>query len=568
MSTEQELQSFIDSHVSKVKPLMKDANIAYFDAITTGDDKYYKKYEELSLEIEKIYNDKEGFEKLKEFKKNIEEIKKPLLKRQLNILYNSYLGSQGDISLLKEIIELSSKIEKNFNIYRAKIDGKEYTDNEIKDILRKENDSKKLEIAWSASKKQGEIVEKDLIFLIKLRNKLALSLGFKNYYEMSMTLSEQNPKEIEKLFLELDELTKKPFEKLKREMDEVLSKRYKINIHELNPWHYHDLFFQEAPEIYKIDLDKYYENQDTEQKVNLNPQVEDKASALSFCSVSPNPIHKSEGFGDVIEIAKDFYNNLGLNIDNILEKSDLYEKSKKYQHACCMDIDREGDIRIVESVKNNEKWMDTTLHELGHAAYDKYLDKNLPYMLKHAAHIFTTEAIALLFGRFASNPDFMERYCGISLNEKKKISETLDKILRLQKLVFSRWSQVMLNFEKSIYENPAQDLNKLWWNLVKKYQLLDFSRDKPDWASKIHISSSPVYYHNYLLGDLLASQIKAYVNKNIILKDETWIGNKKVGEYLREKIFFSGKSFEWNEMIKRATEELLTARHFAEEFCG
>ena len=49
--------------------------------------------------------------------------------------------------------------------------------------------------------------------------------------------------------------------------------------------------------------------------------------------------------------------------------------------------------------------MSTQLHELGHAVYDTYLDfENTPYLLREPAHIFTTEAIAMLFGRFASNP--------------------------------------------------------------------------------------------------------------------------------------------------------------------
>ena len=71
----------------------------------------------------------------------------------------------------------------------------------------------------------------------------------------------------------------------------------------------------------------------------------------------------------------------------------------------------------------------------------------------------------------------------------------------------------MVNFEKRLYKNPDQDLNKLWWDLVKEYQLIDFTRDKPDWASKIHFVNAPVYYHNYLLGEVFASQLTNYISK-------------------------------------------------------
>lgn len=520
MKDKKEIQEFIENHVALVKPLSKEANIAYFDAITTGKPELYKKAEELQIEIEKIYNDKKGFENIKRF--NEQKISNKLLRRQVEHLYRSFLGSQGDIELIKKIIELSTKLENQFNSYRANINGRELTDNEIKDILKSETDNSKLKEAWEASKKQGEIVEKELVELIKLRNKLAVSLGFKNYYYMSLELSEQNPDDIFRIFRKLDKLTKKPFKNLKNEVDEILKRRYNVN--KLMPWHYQDLFFQEGPEIYKVDLDAYYKNQ------------------------------------DIMKIAEDFYENLGMSITPVLAKSDLYEKPGKYQHACCIDIDREGDVRIVQNIKDNEKWMGTTLHELGHAAYDLYTDKNVPYLLKHP-YIFATEAIAMYFERNSLDTEFIKKYTSNKTIENEPlIKEELKKTLRLTKLVFSRWSQVMLNFEKSIYENPEQDLNKLCWKLVKKYQLINFTREKPDWASKIHIVSSPCYYHNYLLGELFASQL------NNRMKTKSLIG-KNVGDFLKNNLFKYGKVLPWKKLVKTATGENLNPEYYAKEFC-
>ena len=57
----------------------------------------------------------------------------------------------------------------------------------------------------------------------------------------------------------------------------------------------------------------------------------------------------------------------------------------------------------------------------------------------------------------------------------------------------------MLRFEKAMYENPAQDLNKLWWDLVEKYQQVKQpkDRDAPVHGSKIHVAARAVYYHSY-----------------------------------------------------------------------
>jgi hypothetical protein len=44
----------------------------------------------------------------------------------------------------------------------------------------------------------------------------------------------------------------------------------------------------------------------------------------------------------------------------------------------------------------------------------------------------------------------------------------------------------MYRFEKAMYENPDQDLNQLWWNIVEKYQMMKEpeGRDMPDWLQR------------------------------------------------------------------------------------
>ena len=63
---------------------------------------------------------------------------------------------------------------------------------------------------------------------------------------------------------------------------------------------------------------------------------------------------------------------------------------------------------------------------------------------------------------------------------------------------------MVFRFEKALYANPGQDLNKVWWDLVEKYQEIKRpeGRNQPDYASKIHIVTVPVYYQNYMLGEL------------------------------------------------------------------
>lgn len=534
---EKKFEEFIKTYEQKVIPLTKEINLASYNASISGKSEEYQKTADLQIELSKIYSNKDDFAKLVEFK-NSGEIKDELLKRQLTIIYNGYASYQLDEKLLEQIIKLSTQIEEKFNTFRVVLKSKKVTDNEIEEILQTSRDSKEVETAWTASKEIGALVEKDIKDLVKMRNDAAQKLGYKNYHEMSLSLSEQNIEEIDKLFDELDELTRDEYIKLKDEIDEYLAKKFNIKKEDLMPWHYQDRFFQEGPAIYDVDLDEYYKDK------------------------------------DIAQITKEYYDGIGLPIDDLLEKSDLYEKEGKYQHAFCTHIDREGDVRVLCNIKPNYRWMGTMLHEFGHAVYDKFISKELPWTLRNPAHTFTTEAIAMLFGRMAASPQWMKDVLKISEEEKNKIAEACFKSLKLQQLIFSRWSQVMYRFEKEMYSNPEQDLNKLWWDLVEKYQMVKKpkGRNAPDWAAKIHIALYPAYYHNYLMGELLSSQIYFYILENILevkeYDDYSFNNVQEVGEYLRSQIFEPGQKYYWNDLIEKATGEKLTAKYYARQFVG
>jgi peptidyl-dipeptidase A len=532
---ETQLKEFITAHVAKVQPLDKQANLAWWDAYTTGDSKAYDRNSELTLQIRRVYSDPKEFAFLKELKQS-GGIKDPLLARQLTVLYNAYLSNQIDPDLLRQIVELGTQIEKKFSTFRGSIDGRKVTDNEIKDVLKNETDSAKREQAWLASKQVGAAVAPDLVRLVKLRNEAARKLGFDNYHTMFLATGEQDVKELDKLFADLYERTRKPFAKAKAELDQILAKKYGVAPEKLMPWHYHDPFFQETPLVYSLDLDAYYKDK------------------------------------DVKELAERFYAGIGLPVDAILAHSDLYEKEGKNPHAFSTHIDREGDVRVLCNLRNDEYWMETILHELGHGVYDKYLDYGTPWLLRTPAHAFTTEAMAMFFGRLSRNPAWMQQTLGLTDAQRAEIEKVSGKYMQLKQLIFARWDMVMYNFEKGLYAHPDQDLNKLWWDLVEKYQLLQRppGRNEPDWAAKIHFSAAPCYYHNYMLGELLASQWHhTLVTKVLGLKSDqgvSYIGRQKVGEFLRDNVFHAGNLYPWNEMIRRSTGEPLTAKYFVDQF--
>jgi peptidyl-dipeptidase A len=531
---QKELIDFINKFDAGVQPLTKASSLAYWNASISGNEDDWKKSEELNIELTKVFANKEDFAVLKRIKES-DTITDELLKRQLDIIYDAYLGNQVDTELLNSVISLQTEIEQKYSNFRVDINGKKLSDNEVEDVLKTSTNSTELKQAWEGHKAIGPVVAHDIIALVKKRNEIAEQLGFNNYHEMSLKLSEQDPEEINSLFDELDNLTRDSFAGLKGEIDTYLSIRNNVKVDELMPWHYQNRFFQEPPAIYSINLDKYYQHQNIE------------------------------------TLTTDYYSSIGLDIKDMLAKSDLYEKPGKNQHAYCIDIDNQGDVRVLCNIKPNQNWMGTMLHEFGHANYDKYIDQQLPFTLRNPAHTFTTEAIAMFFGRMSSNARFLVDMKLTDTADARKVAAEGFKVLRLEQLTFSRWAQVMYRFEKALYENPDQDLNLLWWDLVEKYQMIKrpVNRHQPDWASKIHIATSPCYYHNYLLGELLASQFNHYLATTILKSDDfgqSYFGKNEVGNYFKEKVFSPGARYNWNVMIEKATGEKLTAKYYAEQF--
>ncbi len=532
---EKQLQKFISARVNKIKPLEKKTNLAYWNAAVSGKSEDYDKYSKLMLKLRKIYSDPCDFAFLKETKES-GQVTSPEPARQLAVLYNDYLENQIKPDLLKQIVELGAEIEKKFSTFRGSIEGQKVTDNQIKEILKTEIDSAKRKQAWLASKQVGAEVANDLIRLVKLRNQAAKKLGFDNFHTLSLTAAEQDVNDLDKIFNELYELTNKPYAKLKADLDRILASKYGVTSAELMPWHYHDPFFQETPFVYELDLDSYYKDK------------------------------------DVKELTARFYAGIGLPVESILANSDLYEREGKNPHGLCTDIDREGDVRVLCNLKNNEYWMETMLHEFGHAVYDKYREPKLPYFLRMPAHIFTTEAIAMFFGRLSRDPLWMQQMLELTDRQREEIEKVSDKYAQLKQLIFARWAMVMYDFEKQLYANPQQDLNKLWWDMVEKHQLIKRppGRNEPDWAAKIHFTIAPCYYHNYMLGELLASQLHNYIVYKILKlesdKNVSFVGQKKMGEFLTTEVFAPAALYYWNDMIKRATGEPLTPKYFVQQF--
>ena len=524
---------FVANHETEVRPLEVAAAAAWWKANVTGSNADFKAKEQAQNRLDLALANPERFAELKSLK--AASLGDPILARQIEVLHLSYLEKQLDPALLQQMTAKANAIEQAFNVYRANVNGREMNDSEVRKILKDSKDVVLRRAVWEAGKRVGPLVAADLKALVALRNEAARRLGFRDFHVLQLFLAEQTQEEVLVLFDELDRLTRAPFVQAKAEIDAKLAAQYGIAAAALRPWHYHDPFFQESPAVFDTDLDSAYAGV------------------------------------DLVKLSRDYYAGMGLPVDDVLARSDLFEKPGKSPHAFCTDIDREGDVRVLANVVPSEYRMGTLLHELGHAVYSSVnISRQVPYVLRTDAHAFCTEGVAMLFQRASKSADWL-RAMGVTVANPAAFNRTGAHMYRNELLVFSRWCQVMFRFEKELYANPDHDLNRLWWDLVEKYQAIHRpeGRDAPDYASKIHVVVAPAYYHNYMLGQLFASQVHRTLAKEVLHTDPQqalFVGQPAVGQFMKDRVFAPARTKSWPRLTHDATGEPLNARAFAADF--
>lgn len=520
-------ESFVAAHVAEVEPLLRAEALEEWESAATGQPEHDERLAQLRAQTMRIYADPTRFQKVSQWHK-ANAFADSLLARQIQLLYYSFAKGQQDEATIDRVTNLQKEAESTFNTFRGAFEGSPRSDNELAAVLMTETNSERLKAAWEASKQVGAKVASTVLDLARLRNGAAQRAGFANHFSKNLELNEIDEGRLFETLNELDRLTTEPFRQVKGELDQILAQRYQVSVADLRPWHYHDPFFQRPPRVGAVNVDRFFAGRSLE------------------------------------DIAVRSYDGLGMDVRDILARSDLYARPNKYQHAFCTDIDRKGDVRIMCSLERDERWMETLLHELGHGVYDKYLDRNLPFLLRRPAHTLSTEAIAMLMGRLALNAEWLSDVAGVPETEVQAVAPLIRARQRLGMLIFVRWVLVVVNFERAMYENPERDLNTLWWDLVERYQMVPRpeGRHAPDWAAKIHLALYPVYYQNYMLGELMASQLSHAIAKRF----GQLIDTPEAGKFLIDDLFQRGARADWDTTLEQVTGERLTARYFAEDF--
>ncbi len=456
----------------------------------------------------------------------------PLEQRRAEVLRLMTAGRQRPPELIDRIVGLETELMAAHSRYRATVDGRELDAAAVDRILGESTDLAERQAVWTGARCVGGEVAVGLRELAHLRNEAARAAGYRDHYAMALALDELDE---ERLFGTFDALhaALAPAWGSERAAIEA-QRRAALGLTPdalFQPWHMIDVFGQDAP------------------------------------SVGADPLEPVIGDVDALAASTRYFADLGHDVAGVLARSDVLPRPGKDQHAFMMHVDRRGDVRVLMNLVPTVRWLETTLHELGHAIYELSLDADLPWLLRDPAHILTTEAMAMLHGRRGRDPEFLERYAGVPAEAAQH--PTNAATLRRGLLILAAWVQVMTRFERAFYAEPDGDLDMIWWDLVEQYQGIPrpLAPVPNAWASKIHLAVAPCYYHNYLLGEILASQVEEWTER------ETGAGSPAanpaaVGPLISERLLRPGASLRWDRLVEQATGTPLGIDAFVRDASG
>jgi peptidyl-dipeptidase A len=441
-----------------------------------------------------------------------------LLKHQiqeLDVLYREMLEYRTNPSNRKQLSQAWNELHYRISTYRGKFDGVELSEREIHHILNFSTDETVRKKAWLAFMELGSTVAPPLIKLVHMRNEIARANGYSNHYALKMAAQEFPPDYINDVIRQLRQELEPVYRKVKKQIDLEVSRRLKISPNNIRSWHYPHPFFQ-----------------------SYAPQANEDV----LCEWSSGKSRFMKWFKEQ-----------GVDLEPVMDRSHIADSQTKSAASFCLHLDRQGDIRLSCHTSYRRSDWSLLLHEVGHAFYESRIHQRLSFLLRQPASTFLSEAVALLFERLSYNQKWLDEIRGTQtfVNRQNEMTKAYYRNL----IVKLYWTLSLVTFEQQLYEDPNQPLNRVWWDIVEDIQGITRPEewDHPYWAAKAHLSTLPVYYHHYLLGEMAAAQLEESLSERFGI----W-QHPLSFEYLSRKLLAPGISKPWHEVMLDASGGVLS----------
>jgi peptidyl-dipeptidase A len=513
--TEKLLRYFLDKHEERIKPinktyyktmwatysgetsfneLLKESNRT--DSLYLSGDTAPKYYQNL---LNSLYDNPSEFELLEKIEKS-GLITDPLLKREFGKVFRNYISIKNNWDEAEE-----RKTELLDKFYDLKKRENSYFDS----LLSEPANNRSAKWIGEFSALTGDFRE-----MVKALNRDVKPLGYANYFEFLMNDQEISINSIEQIINSVEQITRDDYKQLLEVCRSGMSKQECNTGSDLTPY-----------------------------------QFRCAHSKMLFPNEWNRIIYTHESF---IELLSSFYASGGFEIDRIYEKSDIWFDMNKINNSFffCVDFD-EADFRIYSNSEPIAQITNTLLHEFSHALHYQSVDRDIPYFLK-TPHSIIAEAVGLYFDSKIFTSEIVQAQLGLPCLEKNPFFHDFNdpsRLMFLRKLIRN------ISFEKSIFENPDQDYNELWWKLSKEYLFIDPApADRlPEWMTSFNIIGTDGINVNYLFAIAYAAQLEYY------FPDDKFAP-------IKEKVMKYGDSIPWYELIRLSTGEPLNLEYLRKSY--
>jgi peptidyl-dipeptidase A len=557
LSEKQQAEKILRHYISQKEELIRNYSIqsaiALWNATVSGDQNDYQKLVEIDLAFNKsnqnpsglfapdkfysitqnVFSNEKDFELLRKLK-NSGLITDTLLSRQLNVLYQAFMGSQIEVKKYQKLMNTEIELWQSFSTFKVAIDGKKYGIGQIDSIRKNSTDTLFLKSIFSGFQEKGKTLAPDIIQMVKDRNEFATNFGYDNFYQLSLEAKDQTPEQIKTVLDAIELKTRDQFFDAKSVIDKLIAKRFKISVKEIQPWMYNQENNSYLPLKFKVKMDSLF--------LNMDP----------------------------IKTTEDFFKGIGLPIEDVVENSDLEYRPTKTSVNAMINVDFKNDIRLISSIQNTHEGMMKMMHLGGHASHYKTISDDIPYLLK-TPNAVLGEGVARYFESLASDYLWLKNIVVIDTTTQKQLVLVCQHLHQVDRLFRCRKLLALSDFEREIYLNPMQDLDELWRKVNLKYLGISFPAQKNAclWATNKFATSLSCTTHNMVLADVFAAQLQHTIEKRVMTDNGmNYKNNREIGQFLTNELYRYGNMLPWEELIENVTGEPLNTTYFVNYLLG
>ncbi|MCB2195614.1 MAG: hypothetical protein KQH79_07125 [Bacteroidetes bacterium] len=454
-------------------------------------DKKEKQFEQISYELGDAYWNFYSGEAKADLKTPKDEFYNLLINDTLNNYIKEWYPKRAEIkdTILRRRIELWHRV-----LLSAKV---EY-DAEIMQLRNELEEA--LQVSDKKTKEPYDF-ETNMLKLIQLRNKKAVELGFDNYVHLTFEVNGLGYQWFKNFVIQMDSLSYNAYRSLvdKTKEEKNLEKFDQRNAYRLYAQFYRNTESRNVKEEEMIPLVK-------ESLANIGINYSELPAKLVEKELPPGV----GGQGLMINIPNDFRAAMTLGVE-----------------------------------------ISTWMHEMGHGLHGLFNSIDEPILegyewIPGNANTTFAEGMAETSAWITRNPEWQKKYTNLTKEEIAKKRELVHESVP----AYIRFSLYNFMIETELYLNPEKSYEEIQTYLAKKYLLIETEEIRTRGLNNIIYVSYPLYLQNYLLADMIASQVHTALNEKF---GENYVFNKEVGPYLIKNFYSAGEYYNWNERLIQGT---------------